>query len=414
MKILLLSQVLPHPPDSGPKVKTWNLLRFLAQHHEVTLISFVRGEGPESTQELQKYCRRVHTIPMKRAWPRDLWALVRSLATSQPWMMLRDDRRAMRDKVREISGQGGFDVVYADQLNMCQYARLVSGGVRVFDAHNALWLLYRRVAATLKPGAKRWLLKRDEALLKRYEARVCQDFDVTTAVSIEDKHALEEAIGKTSGIVVIPIGVDTQEMSPIRASSIPTSQIPTSQIPSRDRVTYVGTMFWPPNVDGVLWFRREIWPLVRRRRPDAELDIIGARPPGAVTRLASTADGVHIAGYVADLQERLAACGVFVVPLRAGGGMRVKILEALSRGLPIVSTSVGCEGIHVTHEKDILIADTPEEFAEATVRILSDLDLRRRLAENGRRLVEEEYDYRTALRPLDAILSHPPRGASRG
>ena len=135
MKILLLSQILPFPPDSGPKIKTFNVIRYLAEHHEVTLVSFGRGEPAASMEALQQVCRVVPTVPMKRGRLRDLWALVRSLITRQPWTMVRDDRRTMRRVVTEVSGRQKFDLVYADQLSMCQYARLVPGGVRVFDAN---------------------------------------------------------------------------------------------------------------------------------------------------------------------------------------------------------------------------------------------------------------------------------------
>jgi len=393
MKVLLLTQVLPYPPDSGPKVKTWNVLKYLARQHDVTLVSFVRGDQAAEVKHLQRYCRAVYTVPMKRVALRDGWALIRSLLGGQPWMMVRDDWAAMRRLVDRLAAAERFDVAHADQLNMCQYAARVSGAFKLFDAHNALWVLYRRLADTMPPGPRRWLLERDWRLLKEYEGRVCREFDAVTAVIPEDRAALEEAVGGVSAerIQVIPITVDTDEVTRV------------VRRPDADRVVLIGTMYWPPNIDGALWFAREVWPLVRARRPATAFDVIGARPSSSVMALSQHGSGINVTGYVDDLNPYLARTGVFVVPLRAGGGMRVKILNALAQGLPIVSTRLGCEGIQVTHERDILIADTPAEFADAILRVLGSPDLAERLSDNGRQLVERAYDYRRACRPLDEI-----------
>ena len=405
MHILLLTQVLPYPPDSGPKVKTWNVIKYLAQHHAVTLASFVRGDQSQDVAALRRYCRAVHTVPITRPLAGEGLALARSLLTGQPWMMLRDDRAAMRRLVADLAARERFDVAHADQLNMCQYAERVPGAFKLFDAHNALWVLYRRLAETMSAGPRRWLLKRDWRLIKDYEGRICREFDAVTAVIPEDQAALAEAAGyrspgagRPANIQVIPITVDTDEERPVRRR------------PDANRVVFAGTMYWPPNVDGVLWFAREVWPLVRAGRPQAEADIIGARPPQAVVALGQAGDGLRVTGYVESLRPYLEQAGVFIVPLRAGGGMRVKILNALAQGLPIVSTTLGCEGIQVTHERDILIADTPADFAAAVRRVLDDPALARRLGESGRRLAETVYDYRVACRPLDELFQRaaPP------
>lgn len=399
MKILLLTQVLPYPPDSGPKVKTWNLIKYLASRHQLTLVSFVRGDQSAEVKHLQQYCHAVHTVPIERKIWGDAWAMARSFASGQPWMMVRDDRAAMRQLIDRLAAAEQFDVAHADQLNMCQYAARVPGALKLFDAHNALWVLYQRLAATMSPGPRKWLLGRDWRLLKDYEGRICREFDAVTAVIDEDKAALEGAMTRRCGeavksdIVVIPITVDTDEVSPIKRQ------------PGADHLVYVGTMYWPPNVDGVLWFASEVWPLIRAKRPIAQFDVVGARPPQLVVALGQDGSGINVAGYVEDLDAYLTRTGVFIVPLRAGGGMRVKILNALAQGLPIVSTSLGCEGIQVTHGQDILIVDTPAEFAQATLQVLNDPELAAQLGRNGRRLAETVYDYRVACRPLDEIYA---------
>jgi glycosyltransferase involved in cell wall biosynthesis len=394
MNVLLLTQVLPYPPDSGPKVKTYNVIKYLARSHDLTLVSFVRGDQTKHVRHLERYCRTVHTVPMERGVVRDGLAMTHSLLTSQPWMMVRDDRQAMHDLVDRLCTEQSFDVAHADQLNMCQYAERVPSAFKVFDAHNALWLLYKRLWLTLKPSPKKGLLGRDWRLLKRYEGRVCCEFDAVLAVSEEDRLALQEAAGRPLDATVIPIAIDTDEVTIIKREAEP------------NHILHIGTMYWPPNVDAVNWFIREVYPLVRRERPDVQFDMLGSRPPADLLALNEASLGINVTGYVADPTPYQQQAAVMIVPLRAGGGMRVKILNALAEGIPIVSTTLGYEGIDVTPEQDILAANTPEEFATQVLRVLNDPALDRRLAVNGRQLAEERYDYRQACRALDQVYTH--------
>lgn len=392
MRVLLLTQVLPYPPDSGPKVKTYHVLKFLAQKHAVTLVSFVRDtDKPEYIDHLKTLCEKVITVPIKRALLHDLIFLGKSLLTNQPWMMLRDERAEMQVALRELAASTSFDVVHADQLNMAQYALLFPNSRKVLDLHNALWVLYRRMADTLpfhKP--MKYLLMRDWRLLKRYEGQMCRDFDAVTAVSAEDKQALIDA-GARPDIVVIPIAIDTDKQAFIKRT------------PISPHIVHVGTMYWPANIDGIRWFLDQIYPRVKEQVPDVRCTLIGARPPQDIKDREQTDSSLTVTGYVDDPLPYLQDSSMMIVPLRAGGGMRVKILNALAQGLPMVTTTVGCEGIDVTDEHDILIADSPEDFAEQTVRLLTDDLLNHKLTMQGRQTAEQQYDYRKACAPLDLI-----------
>lgn len=396
MKVLLLTQVLPYPPDSGPKVKTWNVLKFLAQHHQVTLVSFVRGDQSKEGRHLEQYCEAVYTVPMKRGAWRDAWYMGRSFLSGQPFLMVRDDRRAMRDLIDRLVAQTRFDVVHADQLNMAQYAARVPGARKVLDAHNALWLLYKRLWQTMGPGPKKWLLERDWQLLKQYEGRLCREFEAVLAVSVEDQAALEEAAGRALDVRVIPIAVDTDELAPVTRQA------------GADHILHIGTMFWPPNIDAILWFLEEVWPLVRTQRPDVIFDIVGANPPPEIVAYGEREANVNVTGYVTDPAPYYQSAGVMIVPVRAGGGMRVKILNALAQELPLVTTTIGCEGIAVESEQHLLIADTPQAFAEASLRLLDDRSLAEALGRNGRHLIQSTYDYRAACLPLNEVYHNPP------
>jgi glycosyltransferase involved in cell wall biosynthesis len=400
MNVLLLTQVLPYPPDSGPKVKTWNVLKYLAKRYEVTLVSFVRGDQSAYVAHLRRHCRAVHTVPMKRGIVQDGLAMVRSMLTGQPWMMVRDDRRAMRHLIDRLAVEQRFDVAHADQLNMGQYAQRVPHAFKILDAHNALWLLYRRLWETMPSGPRKWLLGRDWRLLKAYEGRLVREFDAVLAVIHNDAAALREAAGEPVDVTVIPITVDTAEVTPV------------ARHPDADHILHIGTMYWPPNIDAVRWFVDGIYPLIRQQRPDVEFDVVGARPPAELLALNDAGLGINVTGYVEDPTPYQQRAAVMVVPLLAGGGMRVKILNAMAEGIPIVSTTLGHEGIEVTPGRDILVGDTPEAFAAEVLRVLDDPDLGRQLAANGRKLMQETHDYRNACRPLDDVYARaaPSRG----
>ncbi len=394
MRVLLLTQVLPYPPDSGPKVKTYYVLKYLAQRHRVTLVSFVREtDKPEYIQHLESLCERVVTVPIARSKTRDLRFLAQSLLTREPWMMLRDERPEMRQALAELAATTHFDVVHADQTNMGQYALPFKDSRKVLDLHNALWMLYKRLAETTPAKSPmKYILMRDWPLLKRYEGWLCRQFDAVTAVTDEDRALLIEA-GAPENIVVIPIAIDTDEQAFIQRR------------PASPHIVHIGTMYWPPNINGINWFLDHVYPLVKREVPDVRCTLIGARPPESLIRRAADDRTLTVTGYVEDPLPFLEDASMMVVPLQAGGGMRVKILNALAQGIPMVSTAVGCEGIKVTHEQDILIADEAPAFAEATVRLLTDYDLNSEITRQGRATAEQLYDYRQACRPLDAIYA---------
>jgi sugar transferase (PEP-CTERM/EpsH1 system associated) len=391
MNVLMLTQVLPYPPDSGPKIKTYNVIKYLSQRHRVTLVSFVRGDQAEHARHLEKYCQAVHTVPIERGALRNAWYMGLSFLTGQPFMMIRDDRKAMRDLLDRLCAEQDFDVAHADQLNMCQYAQRVPGAFKVLDAHNALWLLYKRLWETMSAGPQKWLLGRDWKLLQEYEGRQVREFDAVLAVSHEDQAALQRAAAQDTDITVIPIAVDVEEVQVVQ------------RVQNPRHILHVGTMYWPPNIDAIEWFIEHIYPLVRQRRPDVQFDVVGSRPPASLLALNDAGLGINVTGYVEDITPHLQRAGVMIVPLRAGGGMRVKILDALAQGMPIVSTTLGAEGIAVEPGRDLLIADTPEEFAQAILQLLDDPDLAARLGAAGRRLMEQTYDYRVACQPLEAI-----------
>jgi glycosyltransferase involved in cell wall biosynthesis len=299
----------------------------------------------------------------------------------------------MRAVIAELLEHSSFDAVHADQLSMGQFAVDLPIPLRVLDEHNAVWTIVRR-AADWEPLARRPLAGLEWRKLRAYEGEICRRFDCVTVVTDEDRVALEDAASGTFRSATIPIAVDTTALPFVPRSA------------EARHVLSVATMFYPPNVEGVLWFGEQVFPLTRPAVPGIQFHVVGSRPPRRVTTLARRGSGIVVTGYVANLEPILRQSAVLVVPVHSGSGMRVKILEAFARGIPVVSTTVGVEGIPARDEEHLLVADEPELFARAVVRLVTQPVERDRLARAARALVERCYDWRTALRGLDAV--YPP------
>jgi glycosyltransferase involved in cell wall biosynthesis len=258
-------------------------------------------------------------------------------------------------------------------------------------------MIFRRLAAGEPNPLKRQLAALEAQKVARYEARLCAEFERVAWVTREDYDAVAAVVSPTPGRApvvnsgVIPICIDTEAQGALaRASGVP-------------RVTFLGGLHYPPNAQGVLWFAEHIFPKVLAQAPDAVLTVIGKQPPGELAQLNIPPANLEVTGYVDDPKPYLAQTRAFIVPLLAGGGMRVKILDAWCWGLPIVSTTVGAEGIATTPGEDMLIADDPDAFAAQVVCLLQDAQLNEKIAAGGRRSAEQNYDWRRVYKAWDAV-----------
>jgi len=405
-RVLFLTQVLPYPLDAGPKVRAYHMLRHLSQAHQVTLVSFVRADDtPEAVEHLRSTCAAVHPVPMQRSLWRNLRAGVKGLLTGLPIIVARDEIRDMMTTLRRLARETAFDVIHADQLSMAGYGRLAARAANphqprtLLDEHNAIYLLAQRMAETEPRRLYRAVMAREARAFARYEARMCQAYHAVLTVTPEGRERLlalyppGQRTQLADKFTVVPISVDPEQISPVvhQSGGAPT-------------VLHLGTMFWPPNVTGVLWFAREVLPLIHQHLPEARFVVAGKDPPPEVQALAAD-PRVEVTGYVADPEPYLARADAFVVPVHAGGGMRVKILDAWLWGLPIVSTPVGAEGIQIRDGENILIAQDAAVFAQATLRLLTDPSLGQRLRVNGRAWVEAHYAWQVVYPRVDPVYA---------
>jgi glycosyltransferase involved in cell wall biosynthesis len=335
---------------------------------------------------------------MARSRWRDGRAALKGLLTRIPIVIARDEIVPMQQTLARLLASESFDVVHADQVSMSKYGLLGKATRHVLDLHNAMYLVTERLAAHETNPLKRLMFQHEARALARYEAELCAKYDQVTFVTDEDRKLIERQLTRWKVRVpdrrftTIPICIDPSDKQPITPVAQP------------QRITALGVMFWPPNAEGVLWFAQEIWPRIHAQQPHLIFTVVGKNPPEYLTQLHGT-NGIEVLGFVPEVEAILADTAVFVVPLRAGGGMRVKILDTWSWGLPIVSTRIGAEGIDICDGENILIADTPDAFSAAVLRAANDTDLNQRLRCNGRRWVEEKYNWKTIYRAWDEVYA---------
>jgi glycosyltransferase involved in cell wall biosynthesis len=402
VNVLFLTQVLPYPLDAGPKVRAYYVLRYLVERHTVTLASFTRpSDSATALSHLQAVCARVVGVPMVRARWRDGLGVARAAARGEPVLIARDWRPEMQRALAELMAETKYDVIHADQLWMAPYALAAAQAAHgqkpwlVLDQHNAVYLVLQRMAEAARSPMARLAWRRETRLMARYEAGTCRAFDRVVTVTGPDLQALQSlypAGWPPTLENIIPICVDLAEA-------------PQDARPARPPgILFLGGMHWPPNSDGILWFYREVLPAVLAACPETTVHVVGRQPP-AVLSAQPHAAAIQVPGYVEDAEPYWEQARVFVVPLRAGGGMRVKILNAWAHGVPVVSTTIGAEGLDYADGENLLLADTPEAFAQAVSRVLTDEGLAQRLAAGGRHTVEARYDWRTVYTAWDRVYA---------
>ena len=390
MRILLISRWFPYPPDNGSRIRIYNLLKQLSKRNEITLLSFC--EKPVSEERLgaaRSVCRSVHTVPYRTYQPARLRALL-GFFSWRPRSVTDTYSREMAALVKEASVLEDFDAVVATEIDCGAYALLVERSARVWED--------LELAAIYDQFAKQrsWARKARLGLTwwkqSRFVARQMREFDGCTVVSERERKLVVDIVSGKANVTVVPNGVDLEANAGDFGEPVP------------DTLIYPGALTYSANFDAMDFFLRDVFPLIRENRPGVKLRITGQYNGVPVEKLPLGA-GVELTGYLPDIRPVIAQSWACVVPLRTGGGTRLKILESMALSTPVVSTSKGAEGLSVTHEENILIADTPEQLAKAILGLLGDPVLRQKLQQNGQELVRSIYDWKGIGEKLHRFLT---------
>ncbi|GIV86251.1 MAG: glycosyl transferase family 1 [Chloroflexus sp.] len=389
MRILILSTWWPEPDDNGSRLRAMAILRGLAARHELHLLAFSQGPATEvQANEIGQFCRswQAFTRPDRLLTVRDRLG---SLISPRPAAVRVRWSKPLAQAVQEAVVRWQPDVVLALQIDMAPYALLARNLPLVLEE--------LELALILEDYQRRRGLRRLRSLLtalqhRRYVSTILPAFAAVTTVSEREAELARQIVGTQHPIItVIPNGVDSAACAAY------------GYRPEPDTLIYPGALSYSANFDAVDYFLRAIWPLIRSRHPQARFRITG-RVTAEQRAALPNGPGIEFTGYVDDIRDVISRHAVEVTPIREGGGTRLKILEALALGVPVVSTSKGAEGLELIDGKHLLLADTPIDFARATSRLLNDPPLARRLGEAGQKAVAARYDWQVIVPRLNDVL----------
>jgi glycosyltransferase involved in cell wall biosynthesis len=388
MKILFLSQIVPYPPHGGVLQRGYNVIRQMSKYYDIHLLAFVHPDIltstsliEESRRELSRFCTDIEYFDL---WPKKsivhkYSAILLGLFTQYPFSVLAHRSTSFQKRIHDILATGEIDLVHFDTIGLARFYYDEMPCPAVLTHHNIESQLMGRRAWVEKNSLTRFYLHLQAKRLEQYEIQQGPKFSCNIMMSEHDEAILEK---KAPGAVtsIIPNGVDTEYF-------IPRPGYETKAL------IYTGGMNMFANKDAVLYFLDEIWPLVKAKCHECVFYAVGQDPPQEILQIAGKDPSVVVTGYVDDVRPYVAKSAVYIVPLRVGGGTRLKVVDAMAQGKAIVSTSIGCEGISVTPGKNIIIADSPELFAQEIITLLKDRDKREKIGTAAREMVEKDYSW---------------------
>jgi sugar transferase (PEP-CTERM/EpsH1 system associated) len=396
MKILWVSPFFLHPTDRGGQIRTLGILQQLHRRHEVHFAALDAPASPEGRERSTEYCTRAYPVPHQPPTRGSAAFYCQALAgifSRVPLAVSRYYSPQLYQIVAGLIASGGFDAVVCDFL--ASAPNIPDWRDCVLFQHNVETTIWERHLEHAKTPLHRLYFQLQARRMFEYERSVCHKAAHVVAVSAVDADRMRERF--QARVTDIPTGVDVDYFRP--SGSTP----PMSTPPIADLV-FTGSMDWLPNIDGIQWFVQEVLPVIRSQRPACTVAIAGRRPTREVEELAARDAGVIVTGTVPDIRPYLWGSSVAIVPLRIGGGTRLKIYESMAAGIPIVSTAIGAEGLTYHDGEDILIADSPEDFAHACLRLMERDELRRRLAAAALNRVATQFSWEFVSRSFEEVL----------
>lgn len=397
MKILWLNSNVLFPLNRGGNIRTFNILRELNRKHNVTYLSYLddsRMDEEEIKVKMNPCCDEL--IYVKKRWerkfsPRFYMSLLKNLFSPYPYVISKYYDEEMAELVSSTLAGNSFDAIICDFLFTSAFLPAEHRSRAILFQHNIESLIWERHCGEQTNPLKKGYFYLQWQKLLRYEKGICPEFKACITVSEEDDRIIS-GFGVTSSRV-IPTGVDTDYFSPADAAERPLNLV------------FTGSMDWLPNEDAIIYFFESIYPRIKRAVPEVTLTVVGRDPSARIRALERKDPSVEVTGTVKDVRPYISSAPVYIVPIRIGGGTRLKIFEAMSMRKAIVSTPVGAEGLPFNDGGDILIAPDERSFADLTVELLKNPEMRRRIGEAARSLVVEKYDWSTVAKRFEEICS---------
>jgi polysaccharide biosynthesis protein PslH len=387
LRALILDEEIPYPPNAGKRIRTWNLLKRLAQRHEVHFLCY--GVEGDSAAALRSAGIAVHLVepPPTLTGPALYLRLFANLFSPYPFSVSKHYSERFQKAFDDLRKTGNWDLVQCEWTPYARFLRSAGSTPTLIATHNVESQIWQRRAEQGSNFVERTFFSLQAKKMKWFERRALLKATAVTAVTATDAQTMSD--WGVPRVRLVPNGVDPEFYASATEREVPSE------------ILSVASLDWFPNVDALEYFAQEILPLIREKVPNAMLRIVGRRPPDTLRQKVAGLPGVDLVGEVADVRPYLEKTSVIVVPLRIGGGSRLKILEALAAGKAIVSTSIGAEGLELDSEKHLLIADSPADFATCVVKLLTSEEDRRHLGDQGRKLVGERYGWNEIANRLE-------------
>lgn len=392
MRILIIDEEFPYPLNTGKRIRSYHLAMNLARWHEVSYLAFGAESSPEFEQmKISNFSPIAVTPPDRgKSGLKFYVKLFLSIFSSQPYIVTSHYAMGYQARFDELIRTGGYDCVLCEWTPYAMYIRGTVGPRKIISAHNIESSIWRGYKINERNPFKRLYIANQAAKVERFERRCFKWADGATAVSESDARRLR-ALGLDYQVEVVENGVDLDYFHPQPAKV------------DENMLVFTGSMDWRPNQDAARYFVKDVLPMIKKHRKGIEVVFVG-RNPSRRTSALGRLEGVTITGTVDDVRPFIARAAAYVVPLRIGGGSRLKILEAMAMGKPVISTPIGAEGLRVKDRENIVISEDPRDFAEQVLRVLDDRSFRDRLAENGRRTVEKYYRWEELGRKLSDYI----------
>jgi len=394
MKIIWVKAGGLVPPDSGGKIRSFHIAKELAKNHEVTLFTFYVEEPNDEHHTLASMFHKVVTHPLKVSSGRGFGEALGYLASffaPLPYSLSKYCRPEVTRHLREVLATEKFDIILCDFVNAAPVVPFGLGIPVVTFTHNVEAMIWKRHWEVAVNPVWKFVFKREYAKMRAAEMDYLRRSTHVLTVSETDTAFFAQELPPAK-ITTIPTGVDIDYFIPTDGEE-------------PESLVFTGSMDWMPNEDGILYFVDAILPLIRKQRPKVKLWIVGRRPGKKILALAESDPGIVVTGRVDDIRPSIAKGSVYIVPLRVGGGTRLKIFEAMAMGKAVVSTTIGAEGLPVTNGSDIILADEPAHFADEVCRLLGSPAERKRIGDAARRIVEEKYSWAAVARHVESVLS---------
>ena len=386
MRILWLKTELLHPIDKGGKIRTFQMLKELKKNHHVTYLTLDDGSADaDALEKAGEYSHETITIPHQTAAKfsaKFYLELTGNLVSKLPYALKKYVSAEMRDAIEKLVNEKNFDVVICDFLTPTVNLPQNLNAATLLFQHNVEAMIWRRHFEIAAGAPKKAFMKMQWRRMFDYEKETCRRFDWVAAVSKEDADTMRGEYG-IENVADIPTGVDTEFFAP--QSNVEKEEF---------NLVFTGSMDWLPNEDAILWFTEEILPLARQQIPQISLTVVGRNPFPTLVELSKKDSSIMVTGRVPDVRPFMEKASVYIVPIRIGGGTRLKIYEAMAMELPVVSTTVGAEGLPLKDGEEILLRDTPHEFAEAVVKLLNEKKSAKKIGLEAAKTVREKFGWR--------------------